>query len=154
MGFDLSFNFINFGFSRRRREENMGRDRPSQRGGQAKSGRGKEPPSLGDKMMHAAGKQEQICSYYMQGKCQKSHEECSFSHNAVPPRKMELCKFWMMECCAKKEKCLYLHNDFPCKFYHTGLICKAGEKCKFSHKPLNEVTKAVLLKVSVSKILL
>lgn len=88
-----------------------------------------------------------ICLYFMQGKCQKSADDCNFSHDAVPPRKFELCKFWMMDCCAKKEKCLYLHNDFPCKFYHTGLICKLGDKCKFSHDPLNEQTKNVLLKV-------
>ncbi|ODN00407.1 Protein suppressor of sable [Orchesella cincta] len=91
-------------------------------------------------------KSDVICAYFMQGKCQKSAMECSFSHDAVPPRKMELCKFWMMECCAKKEKCLYLHNDFPCKYFHTGLICKAGDRCKFSHSPLSDVTKQVLLK--------
>lgn len=119
---------------RRRRGEDRGSRRPS---------------SARKETIKPLHKSDQICAYYMQGKCQKSHEECSFSHNAVPPRKMELCKFWMMDCCAKKEKCLYLHNDFPCKYYHTGLVCKQALKnqCKFSHKPMNEVTKAVLLKV-------
>lgn len=94
-------------------------------------------------------KSDVICAYFMQGKCQKSAEQCNFSHAAIPPRKMELCKFWMMECCAKKEKCLYLHNDFPCKYFHTGLVCRQADKCKFSHNPLSDVTKQVLLKVSI-----
>lgn len=92
-------------------------------------------------------KSDVICAYFMQGKCQKSADQCNFSHDAVPPRKMELCKFWMMECCAKKEKCIYLHNDFPCKYFHTGLVCRMADNCKFSHNPLSDVTKQVLLKV-------
>jgi hypothetical protein len=73
--------------------------------------------------------------------------ECPYSHDALPPRKMELCKFYLMDCCAKKDKCLYMHSDFPCKFYHTGLKCFAGERCKFSHGALTESLRAVLLKV-------
>ena len=72
---------------------------------------------------------------------------CSYSHNATPPRKMELCKFYLMNCCAKKEKCLYLHKGFPCKFYQTGAKCFPDKKCKFSHEPLNEITRPILLKV-------
>lgn len=78
-----------------------------------------------------------ICVYYMQGKCHRG-DDCPFSHNALPPRKMELCKFYLMDCCAKRDKCLYMHHDFPCKFFHTGLKCSQGENCKFSHQPLNE----------------
>lgn len=86
-----------------------------------------------------------ICMFYMQGKCQKG-DDCPYSHDAVPPRKLELCKFYLMDCCAKKDKCLYMHKDFPCKYYHTGMKCFSGEKCKFSHGPLNECLKAILLK--------
>ncbi|XP_066996739.2 protein suppressor of sable [Anabrus simplex] len=86
-----------------------------------------------------------ICMFYMQGKCQKG-EDCPYSHNALPPRKMELCKFYLMDCCAKKDKCLYMHHDFPCKFYHTGLKCFSGPRCKFSHGHLTDTMRAVLLK--------
>lgn len=51
-----------------------------------------------------------------------------------------------MECCAKKDKCSYMHGDFPCKFYYLGLKC-TNKECKFTHgKPLNENLKSVLLK--------
>ncbi|KAK0167829.1 hypothetical protein PV327_001687 [Microctonus hyperodae] len=86
-----------------------------------------------------------ICLYYMQGKCHRG-DDCPFSHNAMPPRKMELCKFYLMDCCAKRDKCLYMHHDFPCKFFHTGLKCNNGDNCKFSHEPLNEQVKNILLK--------
>ncbi|XP_020283541.1 protein suppressor of sable isoform X2 [Pseudomyrmex gracilis] len=88
---------------------------------------------------------DQICVYYMQGKCHRG-EDCPFSHNALPPRKMELCKFYLMDCCAKRDKCLYMHHDFPCKFFHTGVKCVQGDNCKFSHKPLNDQVKNILLK--------
>lgn len=53
--------------------------------------------------------------------------------------KLELCKFYIMDCCAKGDKCSYMHSEFPCKFYHTGLSCAQGDNCKFAHgKPLSE----------------
>lgn len=52
-----------------------------------------------------------------------------------------------MECCAKREKCLYMHGDFPCKFYYLGMKNHNRENCKFSHgKPLTDQLRNVLLK--------
>lgn len=69
-----------------------------------------------------------------------------YDKNTITVRKFELCKFYLMECCAKRDKCLYLHSDFPCKKYYLGMKC-AKDKCKFSHgKPLDTVLKNVLLK--------
>lgn len=68
-------------------------------------------------------------------------------NNNNQPRKAELCKFYLMECCAKGEKCLYMHGDFPCKFYYLGMKNHNRENCKFSHgKPLTDQLRAVLLK--------
>jgi hypothetical protein len=61
--------------------------------------------------------------------------------------KLELCKFYLKDCCAKGEKCSYMHSEFPCKFYHTGLVCLQGENCKFAHgRPLDEHRKQILFK--------
>lgn len=63
------------------------------------------------------------------------------------PRKMELCKFYLMDCCAKRDKCLYMHSDFPCKYYYLGLKCKEQDKCLFSHgEPLTDELRVILLK--------
>ena len=61
--------------------------------------------------------------------------------------KLELCKFYLKDCCAKGEKCSYMHSEFPCKFYHTGLVCLQAENCKFAHGgPLDEHRKQILFK--------
>jgi hypothetical protein len=59
---------------------------------------------------------------------------------------MELCKFYLMECCAKRENCLYMHSDFPCKYYYLGMKCQT-DKCVFMHgKPLTDQLRMILLK--------
>lgn len=108
--------------------------------GQIRNDRNNRRPQNND---HQDG--DTICVYYMQGKCHRG-DDCPFSHNALPPRKMELCKFYLMDCCAKRDKCLYMHHDFPCKYFHTGLPCIQGDNCKFSHQPLNDQVKNILLK--------
>ena len=80
--------------------------------------------------------------------CFQSPSECLYSHEAEPPQVWELCKFYLFDRCAKKEKCLYLHKGFPCKYFHTGKRClDTKESCKFSHENLNDMTRALLLKV-------
>lgn len=70
------------------------------------------------------------------------------NNNNNGPRKAELCKFYLMECCAKGENCLYMHGDFPCKYYYLGMKNNHNrETCKFSHgKPLSDQLRNVLLK--------
>ncbi|CAH1134797.1 unnamed protein product [Ceutorhynchus assimilis] len=88
---------------------------------------------------------EKVCVFYLQGKCQK--HDCPYSHEVCPPMKLELCKFYLMDCCAKGENCSYMHSEFPCKFYHTGLNCENGKDCKFAHgKPLSQGLKQILFK--------
>ncbi|XP_017852430.1 protein suppressor of sable [Drosophila busckii] len=63
------------------------------------------------------------------------------------PRKLELCKFYLKDCCAKREKCSYMHKEFPCKYYYLGMECYAGDECLFHHgEPLSEQLRNILLK--------
>ena len=49
--------------------------------------------------------------------------------------------------CAKRDKCLYLHKEFPCKYYHLGLDCGESDvTCMFSHQPLTPKLKSLLIK--------
>ena len=70
----------------------------------------------------------------MQGQCHKSGKE--------PPQMWNMCYLYL------RDKCSYLHKGFPCKFFHTGRLCGAtAESCKFSHEPLDDMTRSALLKV-------
>ncbi|XP_017054521.1 protein suppressor of sable [Drosophila ficusphila] len=65
----------------------------------------------------------------------------------IEPRKLELCKFYLMDCCAKRDKCSYMHKEFPCKYYYLGMDCYAGADCLFHHgEPLTEQLRNILLK--------
>ncbi|XP_020843173.1 zinc finger CCCH domain-containing protein 6 isoform X1 [Phascolarctos cinereus] len=91
-------------------------------------------------------KGKQICKYFLEGRCIKG-DQCKFDHDAELEKKKEICKFYIQGYCTKGENCIYMHNEFPCKFYHTGAKCYQGDKCKFSHAPLTKETKELLDKV-------
>ncbi|KAM6997392.1 LOW QUALITY PROTEIN: zinc finger CCCH domain-containing protein 6 [Tautogolabrus adspersus] len=88
-----------------------------------------------------------ICKYFLEGRCIKG-EQCKFEHELViPDKKKELCKFYLQGYCSKGDNCIYMHNEYPCKFFHTGAKCYQGDNCKFSHSALNDVTKELLDKI-------
>ncbi|XP_057597265.1 zinc finger CCCH domain-containing protein 8 isoform X2 [Hippopotamus amphibius kiboko] len=89
---------------------------------------------------------KQICKYFLERKCIKG-DQCKFDHDAEIEKKKEMCKFYVQGYCTRGENCLYLHNEYPCKFYHTGAKCYQGEYCKFSHAPLTTETQELLAKV-------
>ncbi|XP_041107778.1 zinc finger CCCH domain-containing protein 6-like isoform X2 [Polyodon spathula] len=88
-----------------------------------------------------------ICKYFLEGRCIKD-DQCKFEHDlVVPDKKKEMCKFYIQGYCSKGENCIYMHNEYPCKFFHTGAKCYQGDNCKFSHEPLTDVTRELLEKV-------
>ncbi|XP_037663575.1 zinc finger CCCH domain-containing protein 6 isoform X2 [Choloepus didactylus] len=91
-------------------------------------------------------KGKQICKYFLEGRCIKG-DQCKFDHDAELEKRKEICKFYLQGYCSKGENCIYMHNEFPCKFYHTGAKCYQGDNCKFSHDLLTKETKKLLDKV-------
>lgn len=78
-----------------------------------------------------------VCHFFVEGRCQKG-DKCTFLHKIE--KKMELCKFYQGGYCSKGDKCPYMHGEFPCKFYHHLKKCLHGDKCRFSHEPINDPT--------------
>lgn len=91
-------------------------------------------------------KGKQICKYFLEGRCIKG-DQCKFDHDAEVEKRKEICRFYLQGYCTKGENCIYMHNEFPCKFYHSGAKCYQGDKCKFSHDDLTKETKKLLDKV-------
>uniref|UniRef100_A0A8C5QKX2 Zinc finger CCCH-type containing 6 n=1 Tax=Leptobrachium leishanense TaxID=445787 RepID=A0A8C5QKX2_9ANUR len=90
-------------------------------------------------------KGKQICKYFLEKRCIKG-DQCKFDHDAEIEKKKEICKFYILGYCTKGENCLYMHNEFPCKFYHTGAKCYQGDNCKFSHEQLTDDMRELLNK--------
>ncbi|XP_073906363.1 zinc finger CCCH domain-containing protein 6 isoform X2 [Castor canadensis] len=91
-------------------------------------------------------KGKQICKYFLEGRCIKG-DLCKFDHDAELEKRKEICRFYLQGYCTKGENCIYMHNEFPCKFYHSGAKCYQGDNCKFSHDDLTKETKKLLDKV-------
>lgn len=91
-------------------------------------------------------KGKQICKYFLEGRCIKG-DQCKFDHDAELEKRKEICKFYLQGYCTKGENCIYMHNEFPCKFYHSGAKCYQGDNCKFSHDDLTKETRKLLDKV-------
>ncbi|XP_063299748.1 zinc finger CCCH domain-containing protein 6 [Pelobates fuscus] len=90
-------------------------------------------------------KGKQICKYFLEKRCIKG-DQCKFDHDAEIEKKKEICKFYILGYCTKGENCLYMHNEFPCKFFHTGVKCYQGDNCKFSHEQLTDDMRELLHK--------
>jgi len=39
-------------------------------------------------------------------------QECPFNHDFDPPRRMELCRYYMTGVCSKEKTCVYYHDIF------------------------------------------
>uniref|UniRef100_A0A914P9K4 C3H1-type domain-containing protein n=1 Tax=Panagrolaimus davidi TaxID=227884 RepID=A0A914P9K4_9BILA len=85
-----------------------------------------------------------ICKFFREGHCREGNS-CCYSHNASDSHRLpELCKGYIIGKCRKALNCNLLHGEHPCKDYHFGR-CNVL-KCRFSHQPLNDYTKAIFEK--------
>ncbi|XP_056136364.1 uncharacterized protein LOC130112872 [Lampris incognitus] len=85
-----------------------------------------------------------ICRHFLWGKCIKG-DECQLEHaQGYNNLFKEVCKFYVQGFCTKGESCPYMHDSFPCKFFHKWGTCSQGPACRFSHTPLTDLTKQLL----------
>lgn len=85
-----------------------------------------------------------ICRHFLLGKCIKG-DECQLEH-ALDVNNIfkDVCKFYVQGCCTKGKTCPFMHETFPCKFFHSFSKCFQGDGCRFSHEPLTDLTRKLL----------
>ncbi|XP_027714962.1 zinc finger CCCH domain-containing protein 8 [Vombatus ursinus] len=86
---------------------------------------------------------QRVCKYFLAGRCVRG-EQCRLDHGADGLKFQQLCKFYVQGYCTRGDHCRFLHNEFPCKFFHTGAKCYQGDHCGFSHAPLTPETEGLL----------
>ncbi|KAG7238176.1 hypothetical protein INR49_031160, partial [Caranx melampygus] len=84
-----------------------------------------------------------ILHLWMADECQLEHIE---GYNDMIK---EACKFYIQGFCTKGESCPYMHNILCRTVFSLQVLpykrkCSQGTECKFSHDPLNEVTKQLM----------
>lgn len=85
-----------------------------------------------------------LCRHFLRGRCIKA-DECQLEHiQGYNDLLKEVCKFYVQGFCAKGNSCPYMHESFPCKFFHRKRKCSQKEDCRFSHEPLTDVTEKLL----------
>lgn len=90
-----------------------------------------------------------LCRGHLTDNCHRI--DCQHVHQMRLPRRMRVCKFYVGGECKKDGNCVYLHSEFPCKFYYLGYPhpkhASSDEKCRFSHGgPLSEEMKENFLR--------
>ncbi|CEF60088.1 Zinc finger, CCCH-type domain-containing protein [Strongyloides ratti] len=85
-----------------------------------------------------------ICKFFREGYCRDS-KNCMYSHNAKDSgRTDKLCRFYQRGNCQNGLSCKNLHGEYPCYRFHIQNSCSHGDRCKYSHEPLNEYTERLL----------
>ncbi|XP_029706116.1 zinc finger CCCH domain-containing protein 6-like isoform X2 [Takifugu rubripes] len=85
-----------------------------------------------------------LCRHFLWGRCIKG-DGCQLEHvQGHNDLIKELCKFYVQGFCSKGHDCPYMHQSFPCKYFHRKGRCSQGDACRFSHEPLSDVTTKLL----------
>jgi len=111
------------------------------RGGRKKKSKKKQKFNVESKVKVGAKEVKVLCNFFLEGKCSKG-ADCQFLHKGVP-RRRELCRYYVTDSCLADE-CIFMHSEFPCKFFHGFSKCANGSTCKYSHEPLNKETRKLL----------
>jgi hypothetical protein len=99
-----------------------------------------------------AEKPKVVCKFFLNGTCKR--DDCTFSHDAVPIKKTELCRFFRTGLCLKGDDCLFSHDlkAVPCKFFYLYAKCQHTDvECRFSHTVSREEALAHFEKEKADK---
>ena len=101
-----------------------------------------------------------ICKFWLAGGCPLSDADCPFDHSGVVTKRNEKCRYYAgRDHCKKAKSCEFMHETFPCRVFHLfegreeelgDFRCK--DPCKFSHQPLDDVTRPLFEEVGVTRI--
>ncbi|KAJ2511351.1 hypothetical protein H4217_007427, partial [Coemansia sp. RSA 1939] len=78
-----------------------------------------------------------VCTRYMIGKCEKSENQCKYSHNPTPET-APVCVHFQRGACADPEDCLFVHvavnpNAPICRDFVYKGFCAKGTRCLHRH---------------------
>lgn len=66
------------------------------------------------------------------GNCTGHH--CTRSHQLRNPRAFGVCKYFIMGKCSRGNLCVYMHADFPCRYYYLDMQHPSdADNCRFMH---------------------
>lgn len=71
-----------------------------------------------------------FCLDHLVGRCDG---KCNNWHQLRYPRLLGVCKFYLMGVCKQGDLCQFMHDEFPCRYYHLDLKHPKEEKCRFNH---------------------
>lgn len=97
-----------------------------------------------------------MCYQHYKGMC---NTDCNLLHYLRLPKRDNVCKFYAKRGnCAKGASCLYMHSNFPCKYYYLDLAHPPEynkEHCLFSHgKSIGKQMSEVLIEEAIRSKLL
>lgn len=75
-----------------------------------------------------------LCLDHLNGRCKSSN--CGKHHQLRNPRLFGVCKYFLTGSCRDADLCPYMHEEFPCRYYHLNIphprTMKIDE-CRFKH---------------------
>ena len=93
-----------------------------------------------------------VCKFWLDGCCPKSAEDCFFEHFGVVEKEWKKCKFYAFkDSCAKGKACSFMHETYPCRAFHLFGVSACPTPCKFSHEPLDDITRPLFEEVGMKR---
>lgn len=79
--------------------------------------------------------EKEFCLNHLVDRCDESNE-CERWHQMRKPRFFGVCKFYISGVCSNGDQCLFMHEDFPCRYYYLNIEHPKSvdvNNCRFMH---------------------